>query len=107
MLRKRQEILGLKRGKVNALSWYYQLYGENNKLGIKYNKGVITYKNTYGENIEVDVPDEIVGYLDDAKIRFSMIPDENKPEISNVKIPSAKERFYKRYKKEESIDERE
>ena len=100
-------ILGLKRGKVNALSWYYQLYGENNKLGIKYNKGVITYKNTYGENIEVDVPDEIVGYLDDAKVKFSMLPEENKPEILDVTIPSAKERFYKRYKKEEIIDERE
>ena len=31
--------LGIKQGKVNALSMYYQIYGEENSLGIQYKNG--------------------------------------------------------------------
>jgi len=39
---------GLERGTVTALSLYIQIRGDDNPLGIKYNNGIISYKDTNG-----------------------------------------------------------
>lgn len=92
--------LGIKRQKVNALSFYYQIYGENNELGISYTNGVISYKNKDGDIRGLAVPEGMTRYLDESKKEFETQSQEQPPvaeEAAKVKKPSATEKFMKRY----------
>ena len=98
--------LGFKRRKVNALSFYYQIYGENNNLGIKYNNGVVSFKDLNSDKIHyIEVPENMKKHLDQAKEQFEeekKKQSQSKPH-KDIKIPSATEKFQKRYAKYKEI----
>lgn len=91
--------IGIKRGKIHALSYYYQLYGENNNLNIKYGDGVLSYTNQFGEEVEVVVSDFMKEHLDKAKQQFVQIKQEENVELKKIKMMTQREKHFKRYEK--------
>ena len=98
---------GFNHGKVPAIAFYYQLYGENNKLGIRYKNGRISYK--YKNEVKyVKINPEIQPYLEEAKKKFkeeARIREEEekarqeREKARPIEIKSSTERFNARYKK--------
>lgn len=101
-LRENTIELGLKKKKLNALSFYYQLFGEDNDLNIHYNDGKMIYKDHVGRLSYINVPENMLHHLEDAKKKFQeeeKRQEEQKQIESNIKLPSAREKFEQRYKK--------
>ena len=67
---------GLNKNNVAIISLYYQMYGEENPLGIKYRNGKFIYKNKWGKIFYYDIEEK---YL--SKMMESGIVDENGPII--------------------------
>ena len=98
---------GFNHGKVPALSFYYQLYGDNNRLGIRYKNGKISYK--YKNEVRyAKISPEIIPYLEEAKKRFKEEAQikaaeerirKEREKARPVEIKSSTERFNDRYKK--------
>lgn len=91
--------LGIKRGKIHALSYYYQIYGENNNLGIKYNDGFLSYVNVYGEEVNLEPGEFMKEHLDKAKQKFSIVKKDEISYQPNIKVISQREKHLKRYEK--------
>ena len=95
-------IRGLKRHHNAFISLYYQLYGEDNALGLSYDNGWINFRGENGKLYSISLPE-----IYDEKIRcneFGIAQGQNE-EIINFdeedmsNIPSALERFNSRMKK--------
>ena len=96
--------LGIKQRKVLSLVYYYQKYGENNDLGVRYSDGKMFYKNLKGKVEFLNVPKPSIPYLEEAKEKFLAKQQEEKAnteKLQSMAKPgiSSVERFNRRYKK--------
>lgn len=56
---------GICRKRLSIISLYYQLYGPNNVLGIKYNKGIITCPDENGQTITFEVSEGMRKHIEE------------------------------------------
>ncbi len=91
--------LGIKKGKITTLSYYYQIYGKNNDLGIAFDGKNITYTDLNNVEQTVEVPENILKHLSD--IQEETI--EKEEEMVPVKIDSARDKFNKRFQKYQNM----
>ena len=101
---------GLKKNNVAIISLYYQIYGEENPLEIKYANGKFIYKDKWNKIFYYDIEEKYLTKMMDAGII-----DENgpiiKPEVEEemfysskpMQMVSAIDKFNKRFKKFEEM----
>lgn len=106
------KLFGKQLQKTTPLAYYYQLYGINNPLNIRYDNGMFTFENNEGESIELPAHEIMIPYLDEAKERFlkEMKEQEEKEQEKlpekPVTIPSARQRFQDKFKKYQDIKDK-
>lgn len=87
--------LGIKQGRVNALAMYYQIYGDDNNLGISYKNGYMYYTDENGDEQRSKIPDTMYKYLDNMeRVKKPLIVDSID---ESVRVSSAREKFERRY----------
>lgn len=91
--------LGIKKGKVTTLSYYYQIYGKNNNLGISFDGKNIVYHDLDDVEQKLEVPENILKHL----INMPEEPTVKKEEFVPVELESAKDKFNKRFQKYQNM----
>lgn len=91
--------LGIKKGKVTTLCYYYQIYGKNNNLGISFDGKNIVYHDLDDVEQILEVPENILKHL----INMPEEPTVKKEEFVPVELESAKDKFNKRFQKYQNM----
>ena len=92
----------------NLLSLYYEIFGENNKYNVDYNNGFLTYTDEFGEKAELEAPNKLIQFLEDAKSEFETLKQNKTSQAAlttEITIPSSREKFNKRYQKYQEMIE--
>lgn len=99
---------GLRKNNVAIISLYYQIYGEENPLGLKYRNGKFIYKDKWGNIFYYDIDEKYLSKMMEAGIideRGPIIPEsaieEVVEEAKPVQMVSAIEKFNRRFQKYE------
>ena len=91
---------GIKGGDLNLISLYYEMYGSDNNLDVKYDNEILSFPDGNGKVKSVFAPKLFVPFLNKVKEA-----ENNKKQsfqiIETVKIKSGLERFRSRYSKNE------
>lgn len=100
--------LGLNHQRSAIIGYYYQLYGEDNNLKIKYNNGTLSYPYK-GKIITIPVPEFAIPNLEESKAQFAEEAKRKEKEKQAmkrrnkvrrvVKQKSATEKFNERFKR--------
>lgn len=97
---------GLKKNNVAIISLYYQIYGEENPLGIKYKNGKFVYKDRWNKVFYYDIEEKYLSKMMEAGIvdeKGPIIPEpvieEIVAETKPVQMVSAVEKFNRRFQK--------
>lgn len=96
--------LGIRKSDIHFLSVYYQIYGENNKLGLKYNNGYFSFRTKEGKLYSRAVNDLSESLIEEADaLREASNPKKsNQPEFFSgreIKRESATDKFNRRMAK--------
>jgi hypothetical protein len=87
--------IGLFRKRAVPLSFYYQLYGDKNKLGIKYGNGYLFFKDGT-QTVRLEAPEKSIPYLEESKQKFEQ--ERLAQEAENKKQLEEEERIAKNQK---------
>ena len=102
------KLYGIHLKKATPLAYYYQIYGINNPLKIKYDNGKFSFIDNYTILSEVEVTDIMKPFLDKAHAQFLLESENETPSNSTqsqttIKSPSAIDKFKKKFKKYQDI----
>ena len=101
--------LGMRKGNVYFMTLYYQIYGKNNSLGLKYDNGWFTYRNEEGKPYSYMVDDVFMEKLINSGVleRDKQLEEQKKNEFQtgNVKVLSAMDRFNRRMSRHQAMKE--
>lgn len=95
--------LGIKKGKITTLSYYYQMYGKDNELGVSFDGKNINYTDQNGVEQKLEVPENILKHI--TKTHEAQIDEEKttKEDVVPVELESARDKFNKRFQKYQNM----
>ena len=94
---------GIKNKKLSILSMYYQLNGKNNRLGIGYKNGIITFKDAQGTEFELPLPQSMRDHIEASIKHEEEISSPEETITKPVILPSRRSKFASKYAKYQQI----
>jgi len=102
------KLFGIKFKHSNILSLYYQIYGDNNPLGVQYKNDMLLYTYENGNKIKIKPSDAAKPYLDAFKKQEieETVKKQEIEETVKATIPSAREKFASKYAKYQAVKDK-
>lgn len=98
--------MGICKNKLHLIAMFYELYGENNALGISYNNGVLSYVDQNKQLVEVELNDAMKNYIERYNIGYmsrrtkkDIYSEVEKIEGEKCTSTTGLERFNKKFEK--------